>query len=100
MIFRLVFAAVIGIGAVSAVAQSDRFLVGPAVYGDWRNDMPGLRRRITVSDMPSPYATPNAHQPPLIIARPEGVTPKAPPGFSVALFAGGFTGPRLGSVRA
>ncbi|MBV8594213.1 MAG: PQQ-dependent sugar dehydrogenase, partial [Caulobacteraceae bacterium] len=61
--------------------------VGPAAYGDWRTDAPGVIRRITVADMPKPYASAPTASPSAIAPRPAGAMPKAPPGFTVAAFA-------------
>jgi glucose/arabinose dehydrogenase len=84
------------VGAIAAaVAQTAPVLRGAAAYGDWRNDAPGVRRRITAADMPPPYASPSANRHPSIAARPAGISPKAPPGFAVELLASGLEGPRL-----
>ena len=70
-------------------------LSGVAAFGDWREDAPGLRRHITVNDLPKPFATPSAAKYSQAIARPPGALPKVPQGFEVALFATGLKGPRL-----
>jgi glucose/arabinose dehydrogenase/cytochrome c2 len=64
-------------------------------FGDWRQDRPGLRRRISVADLPAPHETRSASNPPREVARPPGAKPKAPPGFNVELFAEGLDAPRL-----
>ncbi|MBV8133557.1 MAG: sorbosone dehydrogenase family protein [Alphaproteobacteria bacterium] len=81
--------------AAAALEQSSPVLTGTAAYGDWRNDTPGVRRKIAPADMPLPYATPSANRHPGIVARPGGAWPKAPPGFAVDLFASGLDNPRL-----
>lgn len=58
-----------------------------AVQSDWRDDAPGLRRHITVADLPAPYATQSVDNGPPMIPRPEGAMPKAPAGFAVSVFA-------------
>jgi glucose/arabinose dehydrogenase/cytochrome c2 len=73
-------------------------LVGRAAFGDWRSDAPGVRRRIGVSDLPPPFATPSAGNAPSIVDRPDGAVPLAPPGFHVTLFASGLEHPRLMTV--
>ena len=40
-------------------------LVGKAAFGDWRTDAPLVRRKIT--DLPAPYATRSASNPPRVI---------------------------------
>ena len=66
-----------------------------APFTDYRYESPGKSRKITVSDLPQPFATPAAGNGPRVIARPAGVLPKAPPGFKVELFAGNLPAPRL-----
>ncbi len=82
--------------AISApgAARGDfaRTLTGPAAYGDWRIDAPGLRFRITPADLPPPNASPldrQSHAPE--VARPPDALPKAPFGFTVDILA---TGPQ------
>src|SRR5262249_7047137 len=54
-------------------------LVGKAALGDWRTDAPLVRRKIT--ELPPPYATRSASNPPRVIAKPASAAPKVPPGF-------------------
>ena len=90
----VVSAAAIG---VYGLARADfvRTLTGPAAYGDWRIDSPGLRRRITVADLPPPNATPPVSNPSRDAPRPPGVLPKAPFGFTVDVLAKDFKQPRV-----
>jgi glucose/arabinose dehydrogenase len=81
--------------AVFAQPASDSLgglLVGKAAFGDWRTDAPLVRRKIT--DLPPPYATRSASNPPRVIAKPASATPKVPPGFQVELFASNLRDPR------
>jgi hypothetical protein len=52
------------------VSQRDQTLTGPAAYGDWRQDRPALRRKITADDMPGPMATASANSFPLVVKQP------------------------------
>src|SRR4051812_36202702 len=61
----------------------DRVLGGRGALGDWASDAPGIRRKITVADLATPYDTPSADNHPKLVARPEGAWPKAPQGFQV-----------------
>lgn len=70
-------------------------LVGAAAQGDWTSDAPGTRRRLALSDLPKPYATPSVTQHAAAIAPPEGALPKVPAGFSVARFATKLEEPRM-----
>ena len=64
-------------------------------FTDYRFEKPGTVRRITVQDLPEPYASDSATAPPKIVPRPANAWPIAPPGFQVQLFATGLTNPRL-----
>jgi glucose/arabinose dehydrogenase len=87
--------ALVGIAAIVLVGQSSPVLTGAIAYGDWRGDAPGVRRKISVADMPPPYATPSVNNGPTVLARPADAWPKAPPGFVVELVASGLDNPRL-----
>ena len=64
-------------------------------FTDFRFEAPGTVRKVTVADLPAPYATESAGNPPKVVPRPEGAWPKALPGFKVEQFATGLTNPRL-----
>jgi glucose/arabinose dehydrogenase len=96
--------ALVVIGALSAVlaaaaaaqgtGESRRVLTGPAAFGDWRNDAPGVWRHITPPDLPPPGASPSVSNFARIVPRPAGAVPQAPAGFKVELFASGLRAPR------
>ncbi len=65
------------------------------VFGDWRQDKPGQRHKITLADLPQPYETRSSGTPPREVRRPVGMNPKVPEGFTAAPFAGGLESPRL-----
>ena len=69
--------------AETASRLRGRITVDSAGLGDWRQDAPGVRRRITLADLPAPYETSSFGNAPRIVPRPEGAMPKAPPGFTV-----------------
>jgi glucose/arabinose dehydrogenase len=86
--------------ACSQQQRNDRnrpgqLLVGQGALGDWTADAPGVRRRITTADMPSPYATRSVDAGSRVVKRPEGAWPQVPAGFKVEEFAAGLTNPRL-----
>jgi glucose/arabinose dehydrogenase len=86
--------------AVADDATSPRAtLTGKDALGDWATDAPGVRRKITLSDLATPYETPSANNFPRIVRRPQGAWPKAPEGFKVTEFATGLVEPRV-IVRA
>lgn len=80
---------------VTQVPQPGKLLTGSsALIGDWTSDAPGVRRLITVKDLPAPYATSSAQNSPGGARRPHGQLPLAPPGFQVGLYATDFRQPR------
>jgi glucose/arabinose dehydrogenase/cytochrome c5 len=64
-------------------------------FTDFRYEKPGTIRKITVQDLPAPFATKSAGNGPTIVPRPDGVWPQAPKGFKVGLYATGLDNPRL-----
>ena len=81
---------------VVALAQDPSSVkTGAAAFGDWRADAPGVWRRITVKDLPAPFATPSARNTSAVAPRPKGAAPKTLPGFSARLFASDLDGARL-----
>ena len=68
---------------------------GRAAFGDFRGDGPGVRRHITIADLPPPFSTPSARNAPQIVPPPPGAHPFVPPGFRVDVFARDLLGPRL-----
>jgi glucose/arabinose dehydrogenase len=73
---------------------SSRVLTGKAAQGDWTTERPGVWRKITVRDLPAPYATPSVDRGPRLVPQPEGAWPQAPAGFVVERFVSGLDNPR------
>jgi glucose/arabinose dehydrogenase len=73
-------------------------LVGQGALGDARTDAPGLRRKISASDLPAPNATESVENPPKVVPRPANAWPKVPPRFKVDLYAEDLSGPRMARV--
>ncbi len=69
-------------------------LTGEAALGDWSTDAPGVRRHLTVADLPAPHDTPSVDNGPRMVQKPEDAWPKAPAGFKVERFAEGLSNPR------
>jgi glucose/arabinose dehydrogenase len=65
-----------------------------APFTDFRYEKPGTTRKITVKDLPKPYATDSAQNGAEVVERPENAWPVAPAGFKVELFAAGLDNPR------
>ena len=79
----------------SAAQAPAKVLTGQDAFTDYTKEHPGVRRHLTVADLPAPYATESSNNQPHLVPRPEGAWPKAPAGFKVTLYADGFTQPRL-----
>jgi glucose/arabinose dehydrogenase len=71
----------------SAATKPNAAPAATAPFTDFRYEAPGNTRKITVADLPQPYATPTAGNGPRIVPRPANVWPKALPGFKVDLYA-------------
>jgi glucose/arabinose dehydrogenase len=62
---------------------------------DFRTEAPGKIHKITVADLPAPFATKSANNGPRLVPRPEGVWPKVPEGYKVTQYVtSGLDGPR------
>ena len=67
----------------------------PSPFVDYHSEEPGRVHKITVQDLPAPYATKSAGNAPNVVDRPANAWPKAPTGFKVDQFATGLDEPRL-----
>lgn len=65
-----------------------------APFTDYRHEAPGTSRKISVGDLPQPYATRPARNGARIVPRPATAWPKAPAGFKVDLYASDVPMPR------
>jgi glucose/arabinose dehydrogenase len=83
----------IGIAIVTAAAagasDSDikNVITGSGAFVSYKDEKPGTYRRITVTDLPEPYATKGVSNGPKLVPQPEGAWPKAPEGFRVERYA-------------
>jgi glucose/arabinose dehydrogenase len=80
---------------VEAAAESDTLLTGKAAMGDWRSDLPGVRRKITIQDLPPPSSNVRAINPPRVARQPPDAQPQVLPSFKIELYASGFRNPRF-----
>ncbi|HYK23800.1 MAG TPA: hypothetical protein VEU75_03945 [Candidatus Acidoferrum sp.] len=85
---------VLALGAAAAAAAGT-LLTGEAAMGDWTSDAPGVRRKITVQDLPPPSSNILAINRARVVDRPANAQPRVPPGFKVELYASGFRDPRF-----
>ncbi len=78
-----------------ALASGQDIRTGPAAYGDWRSDAPGVLRRFDPAALPAPYVTASTATWPRIMPRPVSAGPRVPEGFTATLWAGGLNMPRV-----
>lgn len=80
--------ALVCVGALAAMAASGDIdmsvvLTGQKAFTDYKQEAPGVFRKITVADLPKPYATKSAGNGPTVVPQPAGAWPKTLPGFKV-----------------
>jgi glucose/arabinose dehydrogenase len=63
--------------------------------GDWHHAAPGVTHHITLEDLPPPNTTFSAGNGPKVVKQPAKAALSVPPGFTVRLFAAGFSNPRI-----
>ncbi len=78
-----------------AAQENGKLLTGKPAMGDWTGDAPGIRRKITVADLPPPNDTGSANNGPRVVARPPGAQLHVPAGFQIQEYASGFRDPRV-----
>src|SRR5436190_10948476 len=94
--WTFVIAAVLSIAVrLEGGAVSGTLLTGKGAMGDWESDSPGVRRKITVADLPPPSSNVLAINRPHVARRPPDTQPKVPTGFKIELYATGFRDPRF-----
>jgi glucose/arabinose dehydrogenase len=79
---------------LAAKAEPGR-LNGKDAFGSWQLDEPGTIRLIRPQDLPPPGATRSSANFSRIVSKPAAAAPQVPPGFKIALFASGLSGPRI-----
>ncbi len=92
---RLGLLLLVGLAGAGTAFAGEAVRTGAAAFGDWRSDAPGVRRLITLADLPAPFATRSTANMSQRVARTGADIPKAPPGFAVDLFASGLDTPRV-----
>jgi glucose/arabinose dehydrogenase len=76
-----------------AALPAQQTITGQAAFADWNQQEPGIRRKITLADLPEPKPQEAVNNTPHVISRPANAWPIAPPGFKVTLYAGGDSTP-------
>ncbi|PYJ71354.1 MAG: sorbosone dehydrogenase [Verrucomicrobia bacterium] len=80
---------------VGVAAESSTLLTGKAAMGDWTKDAPGVRRKITVRDLPPPSSNVLTINLPRVARPPADARLQVPRGFKIDLYASGFRDPRF-----
>src|SRR6266404_7221803 len=81
--------------SIGAAAESGTLFTGKAAMGDWTSDAPGVRRKITVNDLPAPSSNVFAINRARVVNRPANAQLRVPPGFKIEVYAEGFRDPRF-----
>jgi glucose/arabinose dehydrogenase len=81
--------------AFEVPAKGSTVLTGKAAMGDSTKDAPGLRRKITVQDLPPPSSNVLTINLPHVVQRPADARLQVLPGFKIDLYADGFRDPRF-----
>ncbi len=68
---------------------AQKTITGQAAFADYTQQKPGVRRKITVADLPAPNPSESVDNGPAVVPRPKDAWPIAPAGFKVTLYAGG-----------
>jgi glucose/arabinose dehydrogenase len=92
----MALALLLGSAAFSLHAQdSSKVLTGQDAFTNYLQEKPGVRRHLTVADLPAPYATKGVDNGAPMVKKPEGAWPIAPAGFKVTQYYTGLNQPRL-----
>jgi len=69
-------------------------ITGTQAFADYSKQKPGVFRKITVADLPQPFASESVNNGPTLIPQPAGAWPQCLPGFKVERYAENLTQPR------
>jgi glucose/arabinose dehydrogenase len=81
--------------AAKSVPKQPLVLTGQAAFTDAAHEAPGIRRHLTVADLPAPAPEQSVDNGPTVVPRPANAWPIAPKGFKVDLYTTGLDNPRL-----
>jgi len=81
--------------AAGAQSSGAAVLNGQDAFTDAAHEAPGIRRHLTVADLPAPAPDQSVDNGPSVVARPANAWPIAPRGFKVELYATDLDNPRL-----
>jgi glucose/arabinose dehydrogenase len=81
--------------AVAVSAETTEAPPPPAPFTDYRFEKPGTFRKITLQDLPEPFASKSSNNGPRLVPRPQNAWPIVPAGFKVEQYATDLENPRL-----
>jgi glucose/arabinose dehydrogenase len=96
--FSKVFVLAIALSPLPVACAADgkpAVLTGQAAFTDAAHESPGVRRHLTVADLPAANPSESVDNGPSLVPRPANAWPQAPKGFKVDLYATGLDNPRL-----
>jgi glucose/arabinose dehydrogenase len=93
MRFPLALAVVAAATLLPLQLPAQQTVTGQAAFADWDQQQPGIRRKITLADLPEPRPDEAVNNTPHLIPRPADAWPVGPAGFTVTLYAGGDSAP-------
>ena len=86
---NLLAALLLAAATLPAHTQSTQTITGQSAFTDYSKEHPGVRRKITLADLPEPKPDESVDNGPSLVPRPDNAWPDAPAGFKVTLYAGG-----------
>jgi glucose/arabinose dehydrogenase len=95
LVFLMVLAAFVVIKSRIAKGEAEGPAVPDAPFANFRSEAPGVTRKITLADLPKPYASESVDNGADVVKRPSDAWPQAPAGFKVEQYASGLDNPRL-----
>ena len=96
LLFAVGCAAICGLAFATEGSEAGRkLLTGQAAMDDWKGDAPGVRRKLSVADLPLPNASQSASNFPTIVSRPRDAQLQVPDGFRIEEYAAGLRDPRV-----
>lgn len=95
LVLPAVAAVIVAANLPASAAENHPVLTGQAAFTDAAHQAPGIRRHLTVADLPAPAPEQSVDNGPTLVPRPANAWPIAPHGFQVDLYATGLDNPRL-----
>jgi glucose/arabinose dehydrogenase len=89
------FAAAASAQSTATIPPRPNVLTGQDAFTDAAHESPGIRRHLTVADLPVPAPDQSVDNGPTVVPRPANAWPIPPKGFKVDLYATGLDNPRL-----